>query len=214
MKRAGRISGWHMEGLKVIKLYDALLTDIAPHSLTGTADMEAYALALRDAVRLILDQSEKTMFYYNFDSQPEQAIDFMAVEWRTQYCEESLEPERKRELVRNTLPWHLKAGTDGAVNGLLATMFGNGKIIPWYEYGGKPWHARISANIEYSEDTMEKFEAMLKKVKKASTVLDEIKMQNCIPGNIHLGTRIAVTEKICHAVPDALGQEGWNGDIQ
>lgn len=213
MGKGSQTSGWNMEGLKVIKLYDALLTDIAPHSLTGTADMEAYALALRDAVRLILDKSEKTMFYYNFDSQEEQVIDFMAVEWRTQYYEGALEPERKRELVKNTLPWHLKAGTDGAVNGLLATMFGNGKIIPWYEYGGKPWHAQISANIEYSGDTMEKFEAMLKKVKKASTVLDEIKMQNCIQGCVHLGVRMEVEEKIYFSVPDVLTEEVPDGDI-
>lgn len=192
----------------MIKLYDVLLTDIAPHSLTGTADMEAYALTLRDAVRLILDKSERTMFFYNFDSQTEQVIDFMAVEWRTQYYEESLELESKKELVKNTLPWYLMAGTDGAVNGLLATMFGNGKIIPWYEYEGKPWHAQISANIEYSEDIMEKFEAMLKKVKKTSTVLDEIKMQNCISENIRLGVQMMAKEKVCIAIPDALRQEG------
>ena len=210
---AGRIYGLSMEGLKVIRLYDALLTDIAPQSLTGTADMEAFSLALQDAIRLILDKSKQTMFYFNYDSQPEKVIDSMAAEWRTQYYEESLDIDRKRELVRNTLPWYLTAGTDGAVNGLLSTMFGNGKIIPWYEYGGKPWHAIISANIEYSEDTMEKFESMLRKVKKASTILDEIKMQNCIQGGVHLGVHMEAEEKIYFSVPDVLIEEVPDGDI-
>ncbi len=187
--------------LKVIKLKDALLSDIAPHSLLGTDDMEAYSRTLRDAVRLVLDMSEKTMVYYNFDSLSEKITDLMASEWRTQFYDGTLELAKKKELVKNTLQWYLSAGTDKAVNSLLETLFGNGKIIPWYEYGGQPYHAKISANIEYSEGIMEKFDTLLRKVKKTSTILDEIEMENQIKTGIHTGISMHVQERACFYVP-------------
>ena len=187
--------------LKVIKLKDALLSDIAPHSLLGTDDMEAYSLTLRDAVRLVLDMSEKTMVYYNFDSLSEKITDLMASEWRTQFYDGTLELAKKKELVKNTLQWYLSAGTDKAVNSLLETLFGNGKIISWYEYGGQPYHAKISANIEYSEGIMEKFDTLLRKVKKTSTILDEIEMENQIKTSIHTGVSMHMQERACFYVP-------------
>ncbi len=202
-----------MEGLKMIKLEDVLLSDIAPHSLLGTVDMDAYSMTLRDAIRLLLGMSEKTMVYYNFDKQSEKIIDLMALEWRTQFYDGEMELERKKELVKNTLPWYLIAGTDGAVNGLLETLFGNGRIVPWYEYGGQPYHAKVSANIEYSEDIMEKFDTMLRKVKKASTILDEIEMKNFTDARIHTGVFIQIQERVYFAVPAVSGKESVYGSI-
>lgn len=202
-----------MEGLKMIKLEDVLLSDIAPHSLLGTVDMDAYSMTLRDAIRLLLGMSEKTMVYYNFDKQSEKIIDLMALEWRTQFYDGEMELERKKELVKNTLPWYLIAGTDGAVNGLLETLFGNGRIVPWYEYGGQPYHAKISANIEYSENIMEKFDTMLRKVKKASTILDEIEMKNFTDTSIHAGVSIQIQERVYFSVPAVSGKESIYGGI-
>ena len=197
----------------MIKLKDALLSDILPHSLLGTVDMDAYAMTLRDAIRIILGMSEKTMVYYNFDKQSEKIVDLMALEWRTQFYDGEMELERKKELVKNTLPWYLIAGTDGAVNGLLETLFGNGRIVPWYEYGGQPYHAKVSANIEYSEDIMEKFDTMLRKVKKASTILDEIEMKNFTDARIHTGVFIQIQERVYFAVPAVSGKESVYGSI-
>ncbi len=174
MEVADQISGWIMEVLRVIKLRDALLSDIAPHSLLGTADMEAYALTIRDAVRLVLDMSENTMVYYNIEKQDEKITDLMALEWRTQFYDSALAPEKKRELVKNTLSWYLKAGTDGAVNGLLETLFGKGKIASWYEYGGQPYHFRVSVHGSPVKDTHNKFKEMLKYVKATRSVLDAV----------------------------------------
>ncbi len=197
----------------MIKLEDVLLSDIAPHSLLGTVDMDAYSMTLRDAIRLLLGMSEKTMVYYNFDKQSEKIIDLMALEWRTQFYDDGMELERKKELVKNTLPWYLIAGTDGAVNGLLETLFGNGRIVPWYEYDGQPYHAKISANIEYSEDIMEKFDTMLRKVKKASTILDEIEMKNFTDTSIHAGVSIQIQERVYFSVPAVSGKESIYGGI-
>lgn len=197
----------------MIKLEDALLSDILPHSLLGTVDMDAYAMTLRDAIRIILGMSEKTMVYYNFDKQSEKIVDLMALEWRTQFYDGEMELERKKELVKNTLPWYLIAGTDGAVNGLLETLFGNGRIVPWYEYGGQPYHAKVSANIEYSEDIMEKFDTMLRKVKKASTILDEIEMKNFTDTRIYTGVSIQIQERVYFAVPAVSGKENVYGSI-
>ncbi len=197
----------------MIKLKDALLSDILPHSLLGTVDMDAYAMTLRDAIRIILGMSEKTMVYYNFDKQSEKIVDLMALEWRTQFYDGEMELERKKELVKNTLPWYLIAGTDGAVNGLLETLFGNGRIVPWYEYGGQPYHAKVSANIEYSEDIMEKFDTMLHKVKKASTILDEIEMKNFTDTRIHTGVSIQIQERVYFVVPAVSGKENVYGSI-
>ena len=135
-----------------------------------------------------------------FDSLSEKITDLMASEWRTQFYDGTLELAKKKELVKNTLQWYLSAGTDKAVNSLLETLFGNGKIIPWYEYGGQPYHAKISANIEYSEGIMEKFDTLLRKVKKTSTILDEIEMENQIKTGIHTCVSMHMQERACFYV--------------
>lgn len=181
----------------MIKLYDVLLTDIMPVSLLSD-DMEAYALTIRDVIRLIIEKADKIAVYKNFEKQSDEVINLLAAEYRSHYYDENLSLEQRRELVKNTWQWYIKAGTDGAVNDMLKILFGRGQIIPWYEYGGEPYHVKITANIDYSEDIMEKFNEILKRVKKASTVLDEISTKNVIESELHIGVKMLIPDKVIY----------------
>lgn len=158
----------------MIRLEDALLTDILPQPLKGTADIEAYSLAIRDMMCVILQKADGTMLYSNFDKQPDEIVNLMAAELRTPYYDENLPLDKKRQLVKNTLPWYAKAGTAGAVKELVSVIFGKGTIEEWFEYGGKPFHFRVNVYGDPIKDSSAKFAEMLEHVKAAKAVLDVV----------------------------------------
>lgn len=51
--------------------------------------------------------------------------------------------EKKQQLINESIDWHRHKGTRWAVNEMLATVFQQGRVTEWYEYGGRPYYFRI-----------------------------------------------------------------------
>lgn len=130
----------------MISYYDGQLTDIMPGNITKKPEVKALSYALQQACRLLYRYSQRLYIYSNLDEQPEEVIDLLASELRTQYYRSTLDLATKRRLVKNTLIWYMSAGTPQAVEELVAAVFGEGEVKEWYEYGDKPYYFKIATN--------------------------------------------------------------------
>lgn len=95
--------------------------------------MKALSYALQQSCRLLYKYSRRLYIYSNLDEQPEEIIDLLAMELRTQYYNGALDITTKRKLVKNTLIWHMTAGTPAAVEELVSIAFGEGEVKEWFE---------------------------------------------------------------------------------
>lgn len=162
----------------MISYYNGQLTDIMPGNITKKPEIRALSYALQQACRLLYQYSQRLYIYSNLDEQPEEIIDLLAAELRTQYYRSTLDLDTKRRLVKNTLIWYMSAGTPEAVEGLIAAVYGGGEVKEWYEYGDDPYCFRVilksENDVEIHQGQNAEFHRMLDKVKRLSAHLDAI----------------------------------------
>ena len=158
----------------MIKLQDSNITDILPEVFTSDPKNIALGYALQGAMRRLLEYSRTTSVYAAIDVAGDDVLDMLAAELDTQYYDVLLDVEAKRKLVKNTLIWYGKAGTPAAVEELITSVFGEGRVEEWFDYGGEPFYFKVYTNATFTEDMISKFDNMLEKVKNTRSKLETV----------------------------------------
>lgn len=171
----------------MIKLAEGGLLDCFPDK--EAPEIVALSYALQKAINLVITRADESRVYCAIEQLPERILDVLAVEMRSLYYDENLPIEKKREIVKNTMQWYTKAGTPSAVEELIQTVFGIGKIVEWFDYEEGPFIPGtfdIITSAIMEKDMIEKFASIIKKVKNARShvrrilVEREIKVQSSI----------------------------------
>lgn len=161
----------------MIKLYDSKILDILPENLKSYSDCIAISYAISNQVKKAIDYAKNTSVYACVDKLPGEILDLLAIELRTQYYNQNLSIDVKRILIKNTLPWYERAGTPSAVEELISAVFGYGKEVEWYEYGGEPGYFKIQATNQSINGTQQKeFLKLLNSIKRKSAWLESIEI--------------------------------------
>lgn len=171
----------------MISYYDGQLTDIMPGNISKNPEVQALSYAMRQACRLIYQYSQRLYIYSNLDEQPEEVIDLLASELRTQYYRNTLDLATKRQLVKNTLIWYVSAGTPKAVEELVAAVFGMGEVKEWYEYGDEPYYFKIITDTQLTLEMNDFFSIMIRRVKNARSHLRSIDIRKSINHEFYAG---------------------------
>lgn len=193
----------------MIKYTEAELISVLPPYLKNSADVQAISYAFRMAMSKVIRFSVMTSLYANTDELDEDLLDLMALELKTQYYDENMDIQTKRELIKNTLAWYKKAGTPAAVAELVAAAFGEGKVEEWFEYGGKPYMFRIVTNASLTPEMNALFNQMIKKVKNTRSHLESISIIRTIRQTLYAGVGRASYSRAL-----AIFEGGYQADCQ
>lgn len=181
----------------MISLKNVLLTDILPDHLFSDDDkMMAFALAERHVRRVIYGYAEKLLLYKNLFSLPDQLLDLIAAETRTQYYSSALDRETKVRLIQNTMRWHVLAGTRTAVEELVHTIFDTDEVEEWFEYGGTPFCFRIKTEHDFSGSILSDFRHLIRNVKNTAVALDQIFLKKDLFFFLQCKTGMVVEETV------------------
>ncbi len=160
----------------MISYYDGQLTDILPGNITKKPEVKALSYAIQQACRRIYRYSQRLYIFTNLESQPEEIVDLLASELRTQYYKSDLPLNEKRQLVKNTLIWYMSAGTPKAVEELITVAFGEGKVEEWFEYGDDPFFFKIETDTVMTQEINNFFTIMIQHVKNTRSHLRAIEI--------------------------------------
>lgn len=139
------------------------------------ARTKAFAYACDKQIERLLKCAEKTKVWCDIGNVDEKYLDYLAADSRALFYHSDLAPDVKRELIIHSPYWYMKLGTLTALEEMVTTVFGEGKVEEWFQYGGEPYHFRIrvtNANVSSSQNRM--FKEMLRGVKRLSTQLEAI----------------------------------------
>ena len=195
----------------MIKFRDGEMLDLLPTCFKERADWIAFSYALKMAMGKLLVFANRTRMYAAIDEQPEEILDYMAVELRSQYYEESFDIETKREIIKKTLPWYLKAGTKTSVDEMMRTLFGNGGTIEWPDFSdgpGTPGTFDIETEGLLTQDTYERLTRIIERQKDLTSHLRFISVMRTIEKELlfHAGldffTEQTLTNDINEGDPD------------
>lgn len=157
------------------KLNGSRFTDILPENLAGQTEVQAIAYAVGRQVEKLCAWADSARTYAAVATMPEKVLDALAVELRTPAYDETFSVRIKRALIEGTLTFYMTMGTPAAVNKIIETIFENGHISEWWEYGGEPYHFKATTtNPAITSDDVEEFKRVLGSVKRLSAWLDEI----------------------------------------
>ena len=124
--------------------------DLIPDSLKAE-ETRAFSTAMGNAFHRMLPYTGRVSGHASIDMLPDEILDLLAVELKTQYYREDLPQDTKRELIRQTIPWYMQAGTPSVIREYLGTVFDGGKTEEWFSYGGKPYYFRAYVYAESHE---------------------------------------------------------------
>ena len=160
------------------------ISQILPVSLKYLPEVKAISYAIGNAMGKLIQYSHLASVYAAIDILPEDILDLLATELRTQYYDSNMDIERKRDIIKKTLLWHDRAGTPSAVKELVEVIFGEGQITEWFEYGGNPYRFKIKTNALLTPNMSEEFSVIIRKVKNTRSHLEAIEIERRIDNEI------------------------------
>lgn len=161
----------------MINFYDAQITDILPDNIISSPEVQALSYAVKVQVQKMQDYARQGRSYAAIQDLQDNILDELAIELRAHYYDETLPIETKRNIIQSTLMWYRYAGTPTAVEELIATLLGTGKVIEWFDYEGgqgTPGTFEVETKAQLTLDTVNKFTSMIQKVKNIRSHLTKI----------------------------------------
>lgn len=171
----------------MIDFYNGQITDILPFHIAEEPEVKAISYALQKGTQLLYKCAMRLYLWTDIDNQPEDVLDLMAAELRTQYYSQNLGIEAKRRLVKGTLAWYMTAGTPEAVEELITAVFGEGKVEEWFEYGGKPYCFKVITNAALTPETHGFFITMIRRVKNTRSHMDALEFKRRTDFTVYAG---------------------------
>ena len=203
----------------MIKLRDGELADIMPNVFTREPSVRAISYALKQAYQTLLQYQDTVYVYAFIDGAPEYVLDLLAVELRVKYYSTDYDIDKKRRLIKTAMLINSKDGTKYAVDTVVGNLFGNGRVLEWFDYDGENGHFKIVLQVSDSYDVEPLINA-IETVKRKSQHLDGIELHTDASGRIYIGHLIIEKfgEKVTCLVPaedfDSIGaQVDELGDI-
>ncbi|RKJ17808.1 phage tail protein I [bacterium D16-50] len=189
------------------RLQDSQITQILPEYLSEKASVQALSFALNRAVRKLIGYCGNIGVFSAIDVAADSVLDMLALELNVPYYDDSLKTETKREMVKNMFNWHMTAGTPAAVEDLVSSVFGQGEIHEWFEYGGEPYTFRIITNADAAIESIKEFEKLIERVKNIRSHIDEVIFIR------EQQARMYVSVVNIARMRTRVGWEAWHGDI-
>src|SRR4029077_8505949 len=120
--------------------------DIVPSSIANDPQVQAACEAIDRQIAEIYTEIPSICFLPFVDQQVPPLLDVLAWEMHVdvwQGWSGDLDVDTKRALINQSIDWHQHKGTKWAVEQMLATVFKDGYVTEWYEYGGNPYFFQI-----------------------------------------------------------------------
>ena len=175
------------------KLINGELKELYSEPLSSDPDVIAISYALKMAMKKCLEYSVGTRMYANIDNMTEDILDYMAVEMRLVYYDESFSIDVKRSLIKESYISYMEAGTKDAVERLVEQIYGLGEVTEWFDFPdgeGIPGEFDITTDAQLTPETFEMISKTIESVKNESSHLRRIQTAREIDGDFYVGTAV------------------------
>lgn len=158
------------------KIWTPKISDILPESVLRDPKLRASAEAIDIELAKLSWLTREVLHLPRLDELSGKILDHLAAQFHVDFYEPlHLDDATKRELIRNSIAWHRIKGTPAAVEQIANTVFADAKVSEWFEYGGLPYHFKITTNgYKETPDGWATFLRMLEVAKNVRSTLDDI----------------------------------------
>lgn len=182
-------------------IFNLSILDLIPPNLKNDEKIVTAAKALDEELIRTSKSIKETILFARIDELDEDKLDLLAWQLHVDSWDRNIDIETKRALIKNSFKIHRMKGTPHAVEKLIETLFGDGYVEEWFEYGGQPYTFRvITNNSAVTNERAEEFIKALNSVKNLRSWLDKVVITQAenldiyFAGVVHIGDRITIKE--------------------
>lgn len=151
------------------------LMDIMPENLLADKNIRNIVEVIDEKLRDSYKQTEYPAIISRIDELDSDVLDSLAWQYNVDFYDPAINVENKRKLIRESIAWHRLKGTSAAVAQLVSAIFGPSSVQEWYEYGGEPYHFRItSSGFDPAGKTIKDILCAVEMAKNTRSCLDDI----------------------------------------
>jgi phage tail P2-like protein len=156
-------------------IFDVELMDLLPEKLKNDPDIIAASKAVDLGFTAIVNDFDKVLILPRIDNLESDVLDHVAYFFHVDFYDKSLDIETKRKLIKESVYIHQIKGTPAAVEILIETLFDEGAVEEWFEYGDTPYRFRVvTSNQSVTQERAEEFVRALNTVKNTRSTLDSV----------------------------------------
>lgn len=186
----------------------SLQTAFMQRDLTTQGFCKGLDIELRDTAvktyNLLMYQTIDTLQDNEFGNS---MIDELAWQFHVDYYDHTASFDVRRDLVKQSIRIHRKKGTPQAIEDLINTAFPTQHTIlsEWFDYGGDPYHFKITTTKALSAQEEENFLKALNTVKNARSYFDGIETFSLILHNAisNISTSVEIEYTLNFVEPQA-----------
>lgn len=148
-----------------------------PEVLRNDESMEALAASVAQVLAQRPEEIRQLSIYPRIDELPEDLLDILAYDFKVDWWDADYALEEKRQTLQDSWRVHRMLGTKAAVELAISAIFPEVRVSEWFEYGGDPYHFRLSIDVSEEDTGSDRYQRVLERVnfyKNLRSHLDEI----------------------------------------
>lgn len=191
-------------------IYTVSLRDIAPSSIAPDPQIQAMIEAIDPELRGVSFDTREALIYSRIDDLPENVVDLLAWQFHVDFYEPmGMSLGVKRGLVKTAILVHKRKGTKWAVRELCDIVFGKTTVEPWHEYGGEPYHFRVTVDGSFPDaEAWEKFYRALVVTKSERDWLEAVNIVKSDELRLYYGHGAVIGGRMTADIADSEGKAG------
>lgn len=156
---------------------------------------DIFTTAVCDALSPYFNQMEEDnlayLIYVQIDRLDSDALDELAWEMNCTWYAPSESIEIRRDVLKNAIKVHMIKGTPAAVEMVIGSVFGSGRVEEWFDFGGTPGTFRVMTdNVTATGAQANRFIEIIEAVKRKSAHLDQIIIEMAAQLNMYVGVAV------------------------
>lgn len=148
---------------------------------------KSLSVAFAHQMKKYLAYADRLNIWGDIDHLAPEHYDAFAACIAVPYYRSDFPDDKKLKLIKQSYIVRRFAGTQTAIDALLDSTFDDARYIPWYEYGGKPYHFKVLLFDMLKEDNIELMSNAMKKAKAARSILDTVDIGRTATSTIFSG---------------------------
>jgi P2-related tail formation protein len=166
-----------------------------------TVDNECMCYAIDRQIKRLASIARELTVWGDLDGVNPRYYDQAALTVRAPYYKSEYDDGKKLGLIKSAVLSRRYAGSVRAVEELIGNAFKYAVFVPWYEYGGEPYHFKVVIKDEPDGSSKALFEEMVRKVKAARSIIDGVELDaDGFSMNVYVG--LAMNQVRVVAIPN------------
>ena len=120
------------------------ILSVLPTPFDGDEKKKALAASIAEKLEELYGTCDLEAIYTRIEELPERLIDILAEDFGMKWYLADSSGEAKRAQLASCFFVHRHIGTKGAIIRALRDVFCDTEVSEWFEYGGKPYHFRVT----------------------------------------------------------------------